>query len=76
MLLTFVKMSELPQLTPPTIIKSKGKSSLKDILDHRSKYIDRYFQSIRNAREYIRNKSIEHLEQITVGKWIIEGAIY
>jgi hypothetical protein len=50
MLLTFVKMSELPHLTPPATTKLQGKSNLKDILEHRSKYIDGYFQSIRETR--------------------------
>ena len=66
MLLTFVKLSELPQLAPlPITSKSSHQNStqtnLRDILEHRSKFIDGYFQSIKEARTQLRNKTTEHL---------------
>lgn len=75
MMLTFMKTSELPQLQPLSS-RSKPKSSLNDILEHRSKYINGYFESINEARENLRNKVGEQLEAVVVGKWTVHGVIY
>jgi hypothetical protein len=44
MLLTFMKPSELPPLQP--VSSRKPSSNLSDILQHREKFINGYFQSI------------------------------